>query len=208
MKRVFIAFAILSIGMYACNSSEEPQKEVVTTEEEAIEIKNAQGVMESEEPPQAEPITASSGNPTLDSMRMKYAKDSWEWKILDFLESDRVTEMFVLDKVPFEGEELPIEGSIQIENLCDIMTAFPYLELEVKAHTKEASGAIAKATKKAGSKARAIWVATKVNLKGIESKRISSTGAGDDNLLEEFAPDDDRQKRLVAVLKKADKPGF
>jgi flagellar motor protein MotB len=61
---------------------------------------------------------------------------------------------------------------------------------------------VERTAKKATSKARALWVATKLNFKGLPTERLSSTGMADEELLEDVAPDDKKQKRIVVRLTK------
>ena len=101
-----------------------------------------------------------------------------------------------------EGEELPAEATMQLDNLAEIYSKFPFLNIEIQAHTTGAKNEVGKKTKKVSSKARGMWVAAKLNMRGIPNNMLSSTGMGDDQLIEGIDPEDKGQKRIVAVLTK------
>ena len=149
-------------------------------------------------------IAESEGTETgINSLRDIFNPGSWEYEILDFIESNEMSRSFNLDKVPFEGEELPAEAAIQLDHLTDIATAFPNLTIEIQAHTTAANNGAGRLAKKTASKARAVWVATKLNFRGIDNSRLSTSGMGDEMLLEEIDPEDKAQKRIMAVLTKS-----
>lgn len=105
--------------------------------------------------------------------------------------------------MPYEGEELPAEATLQLENLAEIANSFPYINMEIQAHSSKAKNGASRIAKKTGTKARAVWVSTKLNLKGIESSRLSSSGMADKQLLEGIDPEDKAHKRIMAVLTKS-----
>ena len=147
-------------------------------------------------------VSEESSDDRINGFRDKYAEGTWEYDVLDFMESKEMSMIFELDKVPFEGDELPTDAEEQLDHLSDISLAFTELHLEVKAHTTAASNKVERTAKKATSKARALWVSTKLNFKGLPTERLSSTGMADEELLEDVAPDDKKQKRIVARLTK------
>jgi len=75
--------------------------------------------------------------------------------------------------------------------------------MEIQAHSSKAKNGASRIAKKTGTKARAVWVSTKLNLKGIESSRLSSSGMADKQLLEGIDPEDKAHKRIMAVLTKS-----
>lgn len=147
--------------------------------------------------------TKESDNPEMNKLREKFQPGSWEYEVLEFIESEEMTATFNLDKVPYEGEELPAEAAIQLENLAEIASSFPYINIEIQAHTTAADNGAGRVAKKTTSKARALWVATKLSLKGVENSRLSSTGMADESLLDGFDPEDKAHKRIMAVLSKS-----
>jgi hypothetical protein len=148
-------------------------------------------------------IVATADEPlAITSLRDRFPKNGFEWKILDFLSSDQPEIVIALDKIPFEGEELSAEGESQLDNLVTIHQVFPYLLIDVQAHTTEAANGVARQTKRTASKARAVWVATKLSFKGIPSNKLSSSGMADDLLLPDYSGDDKRQKRIMAKITK------
>lgn len=148
------------------------------------------------------PATAKPMSPEIETLRNKFEAGSWGYEVLYFIESEEMSASFNLDKVPYEGEELPAEASIHLDNLTEIANSFPYIMIDIQAHSTQAKNGAGRVAKKTGTKARAVWVATKLNLKGVENNRLSSTGMGDEQLLEGLDPEDKAHKRIMAVLTK------
>jgi outer membrane protein OmpA-like peptidoglycan-associated protein len=125
-----------------------------------------------------------------------------EKDLMSFITDGTGTKTFVLDKIPFEGEDLSAEGSEQLDHLAEIFKANPDLTAEIQGHTPEAKNAVGRTAKKTASAARAAWVKTKLVFRGVEGKQLNAKGYGDEELLEGIAPDADEQKRLVIALTK------
>lgn len=151
---------------------------------------------------EAAAIAAADEPLAITSLRDRFPKNGFEWKILDFLASGQPEIVIALDKIPFEGEELSAEGESQLDNLVTIHQVFPYLLIDVQAHTTEAANGVARQAKRTASKARAVWVATKLNFKGIPSNKLSSSGMADEQLIPDYPGDDKRQKRIMAKITK------
>ena len=171
-------------------------------------MKSAKAVMDDGDvrPEEAAPTQKAKVIDTLNpihKLKLRFLDGSFEYQVLEFLEAKETTKSFVLDKVPYEGEELPAEATVQLDNLAEIYTLFPFLKIEIQAHTTAAGNDFGRKTKKVSSKARAMWVATKLNLKGVPNEMLSSSGMADEDLLPEYEPDDKAQKRIMAVLTKS-----
>ena len=132
---------------------------------------------------------------------LDFGQDTWAYSVLQAVNTGKTT-TFTLDEIPFEGEELTDAASEQLDNLASILKANPDWVIEVQGHTEKADNAIGSGKKKVTSKARAVWVQAKMNLRGITGKQISSTGLGDGNLLPELDPKDDQHKRITIALSK------
>ncbi len=198
---LFILTLSLLTMMISCGESGVPKKEIISPIHEpnlAIE-----DTIEINEGLKAQPkVQLSDTSSPIHKMKLKFAKGTWEYEILNFIESDELKRSFVMDKVPFEGEELPAEASIQLDNLAAIYTTFPFLKIEVQAHTSAAKNDVGKKTKKIASKTLAMWVSAKLNMRGVPNNMLSSTGMGDEELIKDIDPEDKGQKRIVAVLTK------
>ena len=133
---------------------------------------------------------------------LNFADGTMEKSLMDFIANGSGTQTFVLDKIPFEGEEVSAEGAEQLDHLAAIFKANPDLKAEVQGHTSEAKNAVGRTAKKTASAARAAWVKTKLVFRGVEGKQLNAKGYGDEELLEGIAPDADEQKRLVIALTK------
>lgn len=202
MNNQITVLIIVLISLYTASCSG-----VGSTETQETEITTIQPTMGEEKRPVEtdtlkNEVSEESSDDRINGFRDKYAEGTWEYDVLDFMESKEMSMIFELDKVPFEGDELPADAEEQLDHLSDISLAFTELHLEVKAHTTAASNKVERTAKKATSKARALWVATKLNFKGLPTERLSSTGMADEELLEDVAPDDKKQKRIVVRLTK------
>jgi outer membrane protein OmpA-like peptidoglycan-associated protein len=130
------------------------------------------------------------------------AAGSAEAKIQDFITHGTGTMVVVLDKIPFEGEELSDEGNAQLDALADMLKNNPNLHIEIQGHTTQAKNAVGATTKKTLSGARALWVKTKLSLRGAAASQMDANGYGDEMLLPEIAPDDEAQKRIAIAMSK------
>lgn len=133
---------------------------------------------------------------------LNFADGTMEKSLMDFIANGSGTQTFVLDKIPFEGEEVSAEGAEQLDHLAAIFKANPDLKAEVQGHTSEAKNAVGRTAKKTASATRAAWVKTKLVFRGVEGKQLDAKGYADEQLLEGIAPDADEQKRLVIALTK------
>jgi hypothetical protein len=204
MTRRSLSLFILAVWMVACGdqaSNEEVKSEEPNPVEAVMDSSDLRRDV-SEETPQPTPDSAAKPQEPAEvaEMRKKFPAGGFEWKVLDFIASDEPEVVVVLDKVPLEGEELSVDAEEQLNNLVSIHTAFPFLLIDVQAHTTEANNGVARQAKKATSKARAVWVATKLNLKGIPGDKLSSSGMADEQLLDAYEGDDKRQKRIMAKI--------
>lgn len=133
---------------------------------------------------------------------MNFAEGSVEASLNDFINNGTGTQSFVLDKVPFEGEEISAEGKQQLDNVAELLKAHPELKCEIQGHTTKAKNAVGATAKKTASGARALWVKTKLSFRGVDKDQLESNGYGDEQLLEGVDPEDESQKRLVLVMTK------
>jgi outer membrane protein OmpA-like peptidoglycan-associated protein len=131
-----------------------------------------------------------------------FAEGSWAWSLQDFMDNGSGTKTFILDKIPFEGEEISVEGNQQLDDLAALLKAHPDMMAEVQAHTPAADNAIGRTAKKTASTARAAWVQLKLKTRGVDGKQLSSKGYADEMLLENLDPKDEAQKRLAIVINK------
>ena len=131
-----------------------------------------------------------------------FAEGSWAWKLQDFMNNGSGSQTFILDKIPFEGEEISVEGNQQLDDLAALLKANPAMNAEVQAHTPAADNAIGRTAKKTASAARAGWVKLKLQSRGVDGKQLSSKGYADEMLLKNLDPKDDGQKRLAIVVTK------
>ena len=115
---------------------------------------------------------------------LNFADGTMEKSLMDFIANGSGTQTFVLDKIPFEGEEVSAEGAEQLDHLAAIFKANPDLKAEVQGHTSEAKNAVGRTAKKTASAARAAWVKTKLVFRGVEGKQLNAKGYGDEELLE------------------------
>lgn len=197
----FTIYILISVIVFSgCGNAEDDQNS-----EDVVPTMATPEMGQDNKPEKKSPTVGLSegAESDINSLRDKFAPESWEYAVLDFIESNEMSRSFNLDKVPFEGEELPVEAAIQLDHLTDIATAFPNLEIEIQAHTTAANNSAGRIAKKTASKARAVWVATKLNFRGIDNSRLSTSGMGDEMLLEEIDPEDKAQKRIMAVLTKS-----
>lgn len=201
MRFIFTTLAISALLLASCAEQKPAETEntklataVLDTTDALTEepIENSEALVVA---PAIEPLA-------IRELRARFPKNGFEWKILDFLSSDLPEIVVDLDKIPFEGEELSAEGESQLDNLVTIHQVFPFLLIDVQAHTTEAANGVARQAKRTASKARAVWVATKLNFKGIPSNKLSSSGMADDQLLPDYPGDDKRQKRIMAKITK------
>jgi hypothetical protein len=133
---------------------------------------------------------------------MIFVEGSVEYSIKDFIENGTGEQVFVLDKIPLEGEEVSLEGNEQLDKLAALLKANPEVMCEVQAHTPKAKNAVGAAGKKTWSKARAMWVKAKLNVRGADGDQLTTQGYGDEQLLADLDPEADGQKRISLLLKK------
>ncbi len=133
---------------------------------------------------------------------MIFVEGSVEYSIKDFIENGTGEQVFILDKIPLEGEEVSVEGNEQLDKLAALLKANPEVMCEVQAHTPKAKNAVGAAGKKTWSKARAMWVKAKLNLRGADGDQLTAKGYGDEQLLADLDPEADEQKRIALLLKK------
>lgn len=140
----------------------------------------------------------------MDSMDadMTFAEGSAEATLADFIANGTGTTTIVLDKIPFEGEELSAEGKEQLDHIAEILKAHPDLKCEIQGHTTKAKNAVGATTKKTASGVRALWVKTKLSLRGVEGDQLESNGYGDEQPMAGVDPEDESQKRLALVMTK------
>jgi outer membrane protein OmpA-like peptidoglycan-associated protein len=134
---------------------------------------------------------------------LTFEEGSWAWTLEDFLTNGTGTKSFDLNELTAEkDEEISAEGKAQLDALAKILMAHPDLKAEVQAHTKEASNDVARAAKKTGSAARALWVKAKLTARGVDGDQLSSEGYADKMLLEGVDGKDDTQRRVSIAFTK------
>lgn len=133
---------------------------------------------------------------------MTFAEGSAEATLADFIANGTGTTTIVLDKIPFEGEELSAEGKEQLDHIAEILKAHPDLKCEIQGHTTKAKNAVGATTKKTASGVRALWVKTKLSLRGVDGDQLESNGYGDEQPMPSVDPEDESQKRLALVMTK------
>lgn len=203
MKKIsvlFLTLFVLSLIM-SCSEPADTATEVPAAVEKPVDVSEDTSKFVGELIVKPKPDEPDTVNP-VNKMKLKFAKGTWEYEILNFIESEELKRSFVMDKLPFEGEELPAEASIQLDNLAAIHTTFPFLKIEIQAQTSAANNDLGKKTKQIASKTRAMWVSAKLNMRGVPNNMLSSTGMGDEELIKDIDPTDKGQKRIVAVLTK------
>ena len=131
-----------------------------------------------------------------------FAEGSWAWTIQNFMNTGTGSQTFILDKVPFEGDEISVEGNQQLDDLAALLMANPKMVAEVQAHSPDADNAIGRKTKKTFTIMRAGWVKLKLQSRGVEAKQLSSKGYAYEMLLKNIDPKSDAQKRLAIVINK------
>ncbi|GEM_PF-1647294 len=161
---------------------------------------NAHIVEEAEETVEPEMAESNEESNEMERLRTGFAEGSWEWQLLDFIESDEPEISFVLEKVPFEGEELPSEGGLELDHLAEIQTAFPFLNIDIQAHSTAAKNKVGRTAKRATCKARALWVMAKLRTRGVNKENISASGMADDALIPGLPTDDKAHRRITAVI--------
>jgi len=198
-----VAMAIMTAGIFtlsACGDGGHDHADHADDATEIIEeLTDEAGEMASD--------AADSLKSDMDEMNslnadLNFADGSMEKSLMDFIANGSGTQTFVLDKIPFEGEEVSAEGAEQLDHLAAIFKANPDLRAEVQGHTSEAKNAVGRTAKKTASATRAAWVKTKLVFRGVEGKQLDAKGYADEQLLEGIAPDADEQKRLVIALTK------
>lgn len=204
------ALALLAAGIFtlsACGDGDHDHGDLA--DDAAGHIENAADhaeeiVEEAVETVEAETDSLRNDMDEMSSLNanLNFADGTMEKDLMSFIANGTGTKTFVLDKVPFEGEDLSAEGSEQLDHLAEIFKANPDLTAEIQGHTPEAKNAVGRTAKKTASAARAAWVKTKLVFRGVEAKQLNAKGYGDEELLEGIAPDADEQKRLVIALTK------
>jgi len=195
-----ISAALIATLIISCSNSSAPTEE---KQEVDIEVTEAQAELNEEDHvDEASQSDEPSKQSATAALKTQFTAGSWEWELIEFIESEDMMKVFELDQVPFDGEELPAEAVIQLDNLAEIHSNFPFLKIEVQAHTTAAKNELGKKTKMAASKARALWVSTKLKLRDVPKEQLSSKGMGDTELLKDLEPDDKAQRRIMAVISK------
>lgn len=110
-------------------------------------------------------------------------------------------EVIILDKVPFEGEDLGEDAKAQLDELAAYLKANPELSMEIQGHTTKAKNAVGAASKKTATSVRAVWVKAKLTMRGVPSDQLEANGYGDEQLLPNLDPEDPSQKRIAVALK-------
>jgi outer membrane protein OmpA-like peptidoglycan-associated protein len=109
-------------------------------------------------------------------------------------------QVMILDKIPFEGEDLSDDAKAQLDELAEYLKANPELKMEIQGHTTKAKNAVGKASKKTATSVRAVWVKAKLTMRGVPSDQLDSNGYGDEELLPNVAEDDASQKRIAVAM--------
>lgn len=136
---------------------------------------------------------------------VEIAPGSIEANIYDWMENGEGNQVFILDKIPLEGEEsdeLSPEGKAQLDALAAMLLAYPETTAEIQGHTTAAKNAVGKTAKTTASGARALWVKTKLSLRGVPGSQLNSKGYGDEQPMPDYGPEDPKQKRIAISLSK------
>ena len=133
---------------------------------------------------------------------LEYIEGTWAWELQDYLANGSGMKTFTLDKLPPEGEEVSAEGKEQLDNLAALLKAYPDLEVEVQGHSRAGDNAAEKTTNQVSSKARAVWVQTKLATRGVSGKQMKAKGIGGKEPMEGVDPKDIAQRRIAVMFTK------
>lgn len=205
-QRVLVAICIggFMTLLAACGGDSHDHATVIENEQDAIESEaaaaadNAETQVTEATEEVREDMEAMSSLPA----DMIFTEGSVEYSIKGFIENGTGEQVFVLDKVPLDGDDVSVEGIEQLDKLAALLKANPEVSCEVQAHTPKAKNAVGAAGKKTWSKARAMWVKAKLNLRGADGDQLTAKGYGDEQLLADLDPEAEGQKRIALLLKK------
>ena len=110
-------------------------------------------------------------------------------------------EVIILDKIPFEGEDLSDDAKAQLDELAEFLKSNPDTKMEIQGHTTKAKNAVGAASKKTATSVRAVWVKAKLTMRGVSSDQLEANGYGDEQLLADVDPEDPSQKRIAVAIK-------
>ena len=193
---------ILSATFYSCGEDQPSETDEIETSGDSVHV--VMEVPSPEEEIESETIREDMEHLSrLDSLNIQ--PGTVEASIAEWIRTGDGSKTFILDQVPFDGnddDELTAEGRNQLDAIAAMLVAYPELSLEVEGHTSKAKNAIGAQAKKAASAARALWVKTKISLRGVDGKQLSSTGYGDEQLLPGLDPEDPAQKRISVKISK------
>ena len=144
---------------------------------------------------------AVQGTMTSDGER-SFAKGTWAWELQDYLSNGSGEKTFTLDKLPPEGEEVSAEGKEQLDNLADLLKAYPDLAVEIQGHSRVGDGAAENTANQVSSKGRAVWVQTKLATRGVSGKQMSAKGIGGKEPMEGVDSKDISQRRITVKFTK------
>jgi hypothetical protein len=132
-----------------------------------------------------------------------FEEGSWGWALEDYFNNGASeSQMFTLDQVAYEGDELSDLGEKQLDDLATFLKAHPDNGIILRCHSREASNAAGRAAKMTGTKIRAVWVQEKLKARGADGKQIDAKGVADSYLLEGVDGKDDAQNRITIEVKK------
>ena len=144
----------------------------------------------------------------MDAMESKgtdlgFEEGSWAWTLEDYFNNgSSESQMFTLDQVAYEGDELSDLGEKQLDDLATFLKAHPDNGIILRCHSREASNAAGRAAKMTGTKIRAVWVQEKLKARGADGKQIDAKGVADSYLLEGIDGKDEAQNRITIEVKK------
>ncbi|NNE55964.1 MAG: OmpA family protein [Flavobacteriales bacterium] len=200
MAALFSAITFTSCGEETPSAPENDQETTQTdqnTEQDSNGTENDPDASDADSREDMKPMSA------LDSLNLPAG--SAQASIADWIENGSGSQVFILDQVPLDGgdsDELSAEGRAQLDALAAMMIAYPELKMEVQGHTAKAKNAVGAKAKKTLSGARALWVKTKISLRGVDGSQLTSSGYGDEQLLEGVDPEAAEQKRIAVMVSK------
>jgi outer membrane protein OmpA-like peptidoglycan-associated protein len=192
----FISLLAACGGELQDHDHEHAVGEVIENEQDALESAVEEAVEVTED------VRLDMEGMSLLPADMIFVEGSVEYSIKGFIENGTGEQVFILDKIPMEGEDVSLEGKEQLDKLAALLKTNPDVNCEVQGHTAKAKNAVGGAGKKTWSKARAMWVKAKLNLRGADGDQLTAKGYSDEQLLADLDPEADGQKRIALLLKK------
>ena len=131
------------------------------------------------------------------SDELDFDEDSWAWLINEFLAKGEGNSSFTLNKIPFEGDELDIEGKEQLDQLAAILKAYPDANVTIKGHSRSGDNVAEKTTNKTVTNGRAFFVKERLKSRGVPGSQMKIKGMGGAEPLDGVDPKDMSQRRIT-----------